>query len=97
MSKPKIRSERVHVEGNTARTTIHVTGGDIDTSLLKDLVDVTLVRESPDVYILTVTSTGTMHDLTVRNISVYNALLRYYEGHRKPLDDLIAEDRNRQV
>jgi hypothetical protein len=84
-------SESARTRGKVVTTTFTVTGGEIDTSLLDQLTDVTLTHVEGSTYQLT-TQADTFHERTVRNTQVYNALLRYYEGNRRPLEQLIEAD-----
>lgn len=87
----RFHSESARTRGKIVTTIFTVTGGEIDTSLLDRLADVTLTHLGGNTYRLT-TQAGTFHDRTVRTTSVYNALLRYYEGNRRPLELLIEAD-----
>jgi hypothetical protein len=90
------RSESSRTSGTIVRTTITVSRGEIDTSITDELTDVTLVHQGGGTYVLTTRGT-TLTDRTVRTTMVYNALLRYYEGNRQPLEQLIEADRRRKA
>ena len=81
----------VKTRGRTVTTTFHVAGGEIDVHLLDQLTDVTLTHVGGDTYQLTVQG-ETLDQRAVRNAQVYNALMRFYEGNRRPLDQLIQQD-----
>lgn len=95
MTDPQLQfyDQSARTRGNQLHTTLQIRGGELDTSVVEELNNVTLVNEGGGEYTLIIEG-ATTHDRTVRNLQVYNALIkRFRDGDRKVFDRLVQEDR----
>ncbi len=92
MPRYTFHTEAVRTKGGKFHSTFEVTGGELDTSVVNDLTDVTLERQSNGKYLLV--TGGSAQERSQRNLHVYYALTQWFTmDNRVPLDNLIAEDR----
>jgi hypothetical protein len=85
-------AKSARTKGDQLHTSLQVTGGSLDPSVVEELNNVTLVNEGSGEYTLIIEG-ATTHDRTVRNLQVYNALIkRFRVGDSRVFDRLVQED-----
>jgi hypothetical protein len=93
MPRLEFHNESVETKGGKFHVTFEVSGGQLDTSVVNNLTDVTLERRPDGKY--TLVTGGTPAERSTRNSHVYFALVQHFcANNRNPLDELIAEDQS---
>lgn len=83
--------------GNKLHVIFSVSGGELDTSVVDELTDVTLEHQGGGKYLL-VTGGETPRERSKRNLSVYFVLMQWFcLDNKKPLEKLVREDKSKST
>jgi hypothetical protein len=94
MSGLSFHSESARNKGRQLHSTFHVEGGEIDTSVVEALNNVTLTHQGGGTYVLVIEA-DSQQAKAVRNGMVYNALLRKFcDGNDGPYNRLVQQDKD---
>jgi hypothetical protein len=93
MPRYTFHKSSAQTKGGKIHVIFSVAGGELDTSVVDDLTDVTLEHQGGGKYLL-VTGGETARERSKRNLNVYFVLVQWFcMDNKKPLDKLVREDK----
>ena len=94
MPRYTFNKSTAQTHGDKLHVNFNVIGGELDTSAVDELTDVTLEHKGGTRYLL-ITGGSNPRERSKRNLGVYMALMQWFcMNNRRPLDKLIREDKD---